>query len=278
MAQLFFSRYTISSSGQFKDKFDILLNGLKNEAQTNYRNSIYQFFDTEVFQFGGKDFIAGQLVKYNPDDTEEVVDDVTKKLRDQNLRNKVIGKARFIIDPSSSILMFFEVPNVIVKKAFMDKFCKLFKLNHEGFFTEFHIAPIKEQYSFIERVQNFKAIKKIAITLFPSNPNYAERWRSIDERLQRNYINKYKEIQENAKPEASILIDEETESKFLMSEDGYGESTASGINEEGIEETISTKNSEKIVSKSVPNDLDKALDVLMIVVETLQEIINRTKK
>lgn len=277
MAQLFFSRYTITSGGQIKDKFDFLLNGLKNEAQTNYRSFIYRFFDTEEFQLDGKEYIAGQLVKYNPEDIEEVVDDLTKKLRDENLRNKVIGKARFIIDPSSSILMFFEVPNVIVKNNFIDKFCKLFELNHGGFFTEFHIAPIKEQYSFIERVQKFKAIKKIVITLFPSNPNYAERWRNIDERLRRNNINKYKEIQENTKPEANILIDEETESKFLMSEDGYGESTASGINEEGIEKTISTKNSEKIVSKAVPNDIDKAVDVLKIVVETLQQIIIRTK-
>jgi hypothetical protein len=277
MAKLFFSRYTITSGGQYTDKFDFLLNGLKNEASTTYRNYVYRFFDTEVFEFEGKDFIAGHLVKYNPEDMEEVVDETTRKLRDENLRNKVEGKARFIIDPSSSILMFFEVSNVISKNTFIDKFCKLFEGNHGNYFTQFYISPIKEQYSFIEKVRSFKAVKKIVITLFPSNPNFADRWKSIDERLRRNNISKYKEIQENTKPESQIIVDEETESKFLMSEDGYGKSDATGITENGEEKTISTKDSEKIVTKPVPNDLQKAVDVLRIVAETLQEIVNRTK-
>ena len=277
MAKLLFSRYTITSGGQYKEKFDFLLNGLKNEASATYRNYVYRFFDTEVFKYEGKDYIAGHLVKYNPEDIEEVVDESTRKLRDENLRNKVEGKARFIIDPSSSILMFFEVSNVITKNTFIDKFCKLFQQNHGNYFTQFYISPIKEQYSFIEKVRSFKAIKKIMITLFPSNPNFADRWKSIDERLRRNNINKYKEIQENTKPESQIIVDEETESKFLMSEDGYGKSDATGINEKGEEKTISTKDSEKIVKKPIPNDLEKAVDVLRIVSETLQDIVNRTK-
>lgn len=277
MAKLLFSRYTITSGGQYKEKFDFLLNGLKNEASATYRNYVYRFFDTEVFKYEGKDYIAGHLVKYNPEDIEEVVDESTRKLRDENLRNKVEGKARFIIDPSSSILMFFEVSNVITKNTFIDKFCKLFQQNHGNYFTQLYISPIKEQYSFIEKVRSFKAIKKIMITLFPSNPNFADRWKSIDERLRRNNINKYKEIQENTKPESQIIVDEETESKFLMSEDGYGKSDATGINEKGEEKTISTKDSEKIVTKQIPNDLEKAVDVLRIVSETLQDIVNRTK-
>lgn len=208
---------------------------------------------------------------------EEVVDETTRKLRDENLRNKVEGKARFIIDSSSSILMFFEVSNVITKSTFIDKFCKLFEQNHGNYFTQFYISPIKEQYSFIEKVRSFKAIKKIVITLFPSNPNFADRWRSIDERLRKNNINKYKEIQENNETESRIIVDEETENKFLMSEDGYGKSDATGINENGEEKTISTKDSEKIVTKLVPNDQQQVVDILRIVAETLQEIVNRTK-
>lgn len=277
MAKLFFTRYTITSGQKIADKFDFLLNGLRNEALVNYRNFVYRFFDTEVFEFEGKDFISGHLVKYNPEDMEEVVDENTSKLRDENLRNKVEGKARFIIDPSSSILMFFEISNIISKRTFIDKFCKLFEENHGNFFTQFYISPIKEQYSFSEKVRSFRTLKKIVITLFPSNPNFADRWKNIDERLRKNNISKYKETQENPKPESSIIVDEETESKFLMSEDGYGESNATGINENGFEQTISTKDSEKIVAKAVPNDLEKALDILKIVAETLQEIIKRTK-
>jgi len=278
MSKIIFSRYTITSGGQIDNKFDFLLDGLRNEAKVSFRGYDYSFFDTEVFEYEEKKYIASQLVKYNPDEIEEVVDENTKKIRDENLRNKVVGKAKFIIDPSTSILMFMDIPNVITKNSFIDKFCQLFEKNHDNFFTEFHISPIKEQYSFIETLRKFKYVKKIGITLYPSNPNFSDRWQSIDERLRRNNIEKYRETQENSKPEGDINVDKETENKFLMSEDGYGESNASGINEAGKEKTISTKHSEKIVSKSVPRDLDRAIDILGNVTDTLKEIINRTKQ
>lgn len=278
MSKLFFSRYSIATGDQINDKFDFLLDGLKNEAKVNSRGYVYGFFDTEVFKNNEQEYIAGHLVKYSPDEMSEVVDEITKEIRDETLKNKVIGKARFIIDPSASILMFFEVTNIITSKSFIEKFCKLFIENHEGFFTEFNISPIKEQYSFNEKIKQFRSIKKITITLFPSNPRFADRWQSIDERLRNNHISKYKEIQENFKFDSNIVVDEETENKFLMSEDGYGESSAKGINEDGFERTISTKDSDRVISKEVPNNTDKALDILFVVSDTLDEIIKRTTK
>ena len=269
MSKLFFSRYSIASGAQINDKFDFLLNGLKNEAKVNSRGYSSAFFDTEVLKHNAQEYIVGQLVKYSPDETSEVVDEDTKEIRDETVKNKVIGKARFILDPSSSILMFFEVVNIITCKSFIEKFSKLFIENHDGFFTEFNISPIKEQYSFNEKIKQFRSIKKITITLFPSNPNFADRWKPIDERLRNNHISKYKEIQENFKSDSNIVVDEETEIKFLMSEDGYGESSAKGINEDGIEKTISTKDSDRVISKEVPNSIDKALDILLVVTDTL---------
>jgi hypothetical protein len=172
--------------------------------------------------------------------------------------------------------MHFEVPNLISIHTFRRKFSILFEQNHDNFFTEFSISPIKEQYSFIEKIKTFKSVKRIAITLFPSNPNYADRWKSIDERLRRNEIDKLREIQETKKPNASIKVDEETESKFMMSEDGYGECDAFGITENGEEKRISTKDRQKNVNTNLPNDMDKALDILQNVTETLKDIIKRT--
>lgn len=278
MALFFFSRYHIATGKDMQDKVDFLLTGVRNDATTDYRGFLYKFFDSEVITWDGKEFITGHLVKYNPDDVEKVVNEETMKIIDEDVKNKVVGMARYIIDTSSSVIMYCEIPGVISKETFIKRFVELFETNHDNFFTEFSISPIKEQYSFIERIKMFKAVKKITITLFPSNPNYADRWRNIDERLRSNHITKYREVQENNKIGENIIIDEETESKFLMSEDGYGVSNAAGIDENGQENAISTEDTNKHVALPVNVDLNNVVDVLQTVADTLQDIVKRTQK
>jgi hypothetical protein len=276
MAKLYFSRYHIATGKDLTDKLDFILTGLRNDASDSDRGFLYKFFNSEIVEFEGIEYVTGELVKYNPDENEDVVDDETMTIKSANIHNRVVARARYIIDPTSSVLMHFEVPNLISIHTFRRKFSILFEQNHDNFFTEFSISPIKEQYSFIEKIKTFKSVKRIAITLFPSNPNYADRWKSIDERLRRNEIDKLREIQETKKPNASIKVDEETESKFMMSEDGYGECDAFGITENGEEKRISTKDRQKNVNTNLPNDMDKALDILQNVTETLKDIIKRT--
>ncbi len=276
MPKLFFTRYTLMSARAASTKLEILLDGLRNEAFTEQRGFVYRFIDTEVFEFDGSDYIAGELVKYDPDDQEQVVNERTRKIDSEYVPNKVMGRARFIIDPRWSLLMFCEVPRAISPQTFIGISSKLFEQNHENFFTSFNISPIKERYSFIERVRKYKSIKKVSITLFPSNPNFDERWRAIDERLQKNHIDKYREIQESTANKGRILIDDETENKFLMSEDGYGSSRVSGIDENGGEKTISTSDSERDVFQDVSPDLEKPADLLEQIYQTLLNIIDRT--
>jgi len=278
MAKLYFARYTLVSAKSVLKKFDLLLDGLRDDASLNQRGFTYRFLDTEVFEFDGKEFIAGHLVKYDPDDQEEVVNETTRKLHFEFVPNKVVGKARFIIDPDWSLLMFCEVPRAISSYMFADIFSKLFEQNHDNIFTSFNISPIKERYSFIERVRRYRAIRRILITLFPSNPNFDERWQKIDERLRNNNIEKYKEIQENNSPNGRIIVDDETESKFLMAEDGYGQSRVSGTDENGNQKTISTNDNEKNVFESVPSETDSPATLLELVYTTLMEIIERTSK
>lgn len=277
MPNLFFSRYHITTSKDISDKIDFLLTGLRNDARIDVKEFVYKFFDSEIVSFEGADFITGNLVKYHPEDKEKVVDEITMQIRDAEVKNKVVGMMRYIIDPSSSIIMFAEVPNVISKEAFSKIFPPLFEQNHDFFNTQISLSPIKEQYSFIEEVRSFKAIKKIIIVLYPSNPNFADRWKSIDERLRNNNINKYREVQTNNIPGQNISVDTETENKFLMAEDGYGVSRASGIDATGEERTVSTKDEKKHINKPITVDLNKVTDVLLLVSETLQDIVQRTK-
>ncbi|MCP4551600.1 MAG: DUF4747 family protein [Bacteroidetes bacterium] len=279
MEKIFYSRYHISTGKDLTDKLDFILTGLRNDASVSDRGFLYKFFNSEIVEFNKTEYVTGELVKYNPDDDEEVVDDETMTIKTENIHNKVIGKVRYIIDPTSSIIMHFERPNIISTYSFRKKFALLFEQNHDNFFTEFSISPIKEQYSFIEKIKTYKAVKRISITLFPSNPNYSDRWKSIDERMRDIGIDKYREIQEANKPNANIKIDDETENKFLMSEDGYGECDAFGITENGDEKRISTRDRLKNIHSTIPDEIaNRALDILQNVSETLNEIIKRTSK
>jgi hypothetical protein len=259
-------------------KFDLLLDGLRDEATFEQRGFSFRFLDSEVFEFDGKEFIGGNLIKYDPDDQEEVINETTRKLHIEFVPNKVIGKSRFILDPKSSILMFTEVPRAISAGLFIVAFSKLFEMNHDHFFTTFHVSTIKERYSFMERVRQFKLIKLVSMTLFPSNPNFDERWESIDERLRQHEITRYREIQENKSSNGSVKIDEETSNKFLMSEDGYGSSRVSGIDGNGRYKTISTKDVDKSIFEEIPTDLNSFTQILEKGYDTLQEIIERTLK
>lgn len=277
MSSYYFSRFHLVTSKNISDKIDFLLTGLRNDATTESHGFLYKFFNSEPFEFDGKEYITGHLVKYNPEDVEKVVSEDSMKIIEEDIKNKVVGMARYIIDANSSIIMFNEIP-VISKETFASRFMELFEENHDNFFTEFVISPIKEQYSFVERIKEFKAVKKISIMLYPSNPHFADRWRGIDERLKSNNISRYREIQENNKSGENIKVDTETENKFLMAEDGYGNSSASGIDEKGEENTISTTDDSKHVSKSINFEITQVPEILKELYQTLKTVIARTQK
>lgn len=278
MSKLFYSRYHISSGNTFASKIDFIRAGIRNEASISDRGFLYKFLNSETFEFQSNLYFTGELVKYNPDDSEEVVDDSTMTIKNETILNKVVARSRYIIDPSSSILMHIDVPNHISLSTFRKKFSQLFEKNHDNFFAEFSLSPIKEQYSFVEKINSFKFIKRISITLFPSNPNFADDWKEIDERLRAAQIEKYTETQETKKPNSSIIIDKETHNKFLMSEDGYGTCSATGTTITGSETTISTDGDQKNVSISLPPEITYVIEILAFAKMRLEEIIQRTLK
>lgn len=275
MSNYFYSRIHLATALPYDNKTNFLFEGLSKGSIANSHGFNYQFFNSKKITLDGSDYITAQLVKYEPVNQEEVVKE--GEITETTLFNSVIAKARFFIDPNSSVIIYSEVRHHISKETFTKIFKELFEKNHDNFFTEISMTHIKEQYSFLERIEKFTAIKKVIINLVPSNPRFADRWKDIDIRLRSNHISNYKEIQENKKQGESISIDEQTKDKFLMSEDGYGNISASGIDENGKEKTISTKDVNKQVKTPVPaEDTKTELEILMILAETLQEIVKRT--
>lgn len=276
MANLFYSRYHVSSAKDYSNKIDFLMIGLSNKVLLEKKGSLFQVFHNEIFEYENVKYITGELVKYKPTDSEEVVDVITRSIKIESIQNKIVARIRYIIDPTTSLLMHFDNPKALTLPSFRTIFSELFIKNHDNFFTEFTLAPIREEYSFIEQIKTFKSVQKISITLYPSNPNFRQRWQAIDEKLRKNEIEKYKETWENKKTDSNMKVDEETENKFLMAEDGFGDCFANGITESGEKKTITTKSKQMNVRSYLPNEINKPIDILEKTSEQRKQIGTRT--
>lgn len=276
MPKFVFNRYHLISSNKIEDKKEFLLKGIDSRVATKFRDYAYRVIDvTEV-----EGFIVGSLIKYDPYSVNEVFNDQTGKLSEGGIKNKIVAKALFLINMDESLIIFETVPNWISKQTFTDRFKEIFKDNQDGgMFAEFHISPIKEEYSFIEQVKKMSVVSKLRMHLVPSNPRFRDQWKDVDERLRNNHISKYKEEQES-QDIGGLTVDEITESKLMMTEDGYGDSTAYGKDEEGQPVIIRTLNKDKDVQKNIP-EATYGMGfhaIIAFIMGTINKIKSRTNK
>lgn len=274
MARFIFNRFRVEASEKIENKLQFMLDGMTTESKTSYLKHAYKLVEVNV----KNNYISGLLIKYDPYSIDEVFDDANSKLSTDSIKNKIVAKSFFIVDYVNGLLIFEEVPNLISKNTFISRFKELFIQNHKEKRTVLiNISGIVEQYSFLERVKDLKKIEKITLNLVPSNPHFADRWEIVDDRFRKLNIGKYKEIQETKNIDG-ILIDEETESKILMSEDGYGDTSVLGKDEYNILTKISTKNKERTVTLEVPKNIFEQglVSIINFMEKTITKIKDRT--
>ena len=269
----YFARISHLNQVKVKSKSDYLLKGIASKAVIERRGFHYKFIQIGKTTFEGSSFLYGYLVKYDPAVDEETIDEKTSSFQIATIDNKVNAKCHFIIHPDSSVIMFHEDVQNLRKTSFYEIFSELFETNYDNMFVQFRIDPLLDKYAFLEEVKKFISVKKVTIDLVPSNPHYADRWQRIDERLKKANVSNYKEVLENKRDGEGIIIDDEVENGFLMSEDGYGESKVEGITDKG-ERVITTKKNNKQIKVKASNTGD-LVTVLTQLRATLQEIINR---
>lgn len=271
MAKFIFNRIHLDSSEKIENKVQFLMDGLISKSATSHNKHAYKLIDVEL----KNNYISGYLIKYDPYSEDEVFDEESETLSTDGILNKVVAKSFFIIDHKESLLIYEIVPNQITKPTFTNRFRELFIDNHKEKRTAFFdISEIVEQYTFLEKVKSLKEIDRISLILVPSNPRFADRWKDVDERLRENNIGRYQEVQQT-KNRGGIIVDEETEDKILMSEDGYGTATVKGIDQNGVPTILTTKNKERVVTADVPrNIVDQGI---VSVVNYLSKIIQKIK-
>lgn len=276
MSNFYFSRLTISSDVKLDDldKANLLLLGISDETSITYRKDDFKFIAPEVVKSGSKLFVTGYLVKYKETYNDRQIKGKTA-VEDVEIKDKVLAEVRFIIDPESSIIIHQEDRGHIPKESFGQRFSDLFKKNID---VNVLVSSITEKYDFSTRIKEIKEIKRVSITLVPSNPNNSDLWKDIDERLSKDNISQYKETQVNNKKGEGIIIDDQTEAKFLMSQDGYGQSDVSGKDATGKTIRITTNDASAHTFKDIDVDIKDVNYQIQELRPTLENLINRTKE
>lgn len=272
MSKMFFNRLHLNlPDNGIKRPF--IIDGIRSVAAAGYNDYSYKIIDVETHD----NYILGYLVKYDPYGRGEILDETTGTARPGGTINNIVAKSMFLINTDEMIIAYEEIQNTISKTMFVRMFNELFRINHEQHDYEFSISSIREQYSFIQQVRTMREIKRVSISLVPSNPNNADLWRDTDERLQNNNITKYREVQESNSSEG-LVIDEETIAKMAMSEDGYGIAEAEGQDENGNPLTITTKARNQEITQNLPENIERSgmSNIINYLSRTFERIRDRT--
>ncbi|WP_410005649.1 DUF4747 family protein [Aequorivita nionensis] len=238
----------------YKSKYDLfeLLN-YGNKFRDKNSNTQYGIFSIETIE--DKDLgvvFSGELVKYQDIKEEPVVkDDI---LTIEYIRDYIQGRARFFLIEKNHLIAYNPYGNIISPKRFCEAFSGVIIGADDTFNVDSLIYPINQEYEFMNFLQKMRSLNKLTLKLTPSNPNSRDLWKDIDERLNNMHVKVYTEEMQ-AMDNESIVVDEITESKIKMAQDGYGKAKGEGKDEDGNEVTISTEESESIMKKKIENNL-----------------------
>lgn len=258
----------------YQDKREFLLRGLRTDKFVQHRNHVWGFFDIKELQSNQGFFIHGYLVKYKPEGEQEVAIPEKHSLGEVRVPNTVVAKSRFFLHVESGLIAYHPVGGQIEIDTFTERFVEIFHEALDKFFVNAEIQAIEERFQVLELMKKFRSISKVEIYLHPSNPNLAELWKNVDQRLKKIGVTNYKETYESDKRDVSLTVtdDEEIRSKIAMAEDGYGKGAVTG-ELEGETRTITT--SDNPITAEASGDDEQPAKVLEELSKSLQNIFDR---
>ena len=227
--------------GSYTNKEIFLLNSLSSHYY--YPNNKYEwgFINVERIEFETRILFCGKLVKFIDDVEEEVVNKDHKEKNSVNVQNKIIAEANFILDCKTGIMAYNEVSGKIGYKQFIENFAAIIERALPDNLVQAEIKFILDQTDFFMSLYSLDRVKKVKISLHPSNPNSRHLWKDTDERMQHMKAQKYKQTFESNE---GLQIEEDIKLKgdLIMSIDGYGSSEVEGVKDNKVI-SISTKES-----------------------------------
>lgn len=250
------------------------------------RGNCWSFFDAELHENNGVEFIYAKLSKYNPEGEVVIADiDTNKEVKrpEPNLR---IASSPFVYIPSVSGIAFARVPNSIEENQFIRSFKDIIQLKYDSFFVECDIKFITDLRTFSEKLLSLDGIYSISANLRPPNPLFGPLWESLKEYIKERRSEKMiirEESNENKplntelpthiqkmveqtedhpyEPDEKLPIGDEA---ILMSADGYGSGIIKGKkqHERIVIKTSETKKNFEYTKEPNPIELfEKAYEI-----------------
>lgn len=258
------SKYDLYNLLTFGNKFRI--------PQSNNRYGIFSVDAIDDAELGV--VFTGELVKYQDLKEEEVVKD--DELTIEYIKDAIQGRCRFFLTEKTHLISYNPYGKIVSPKAFREAFSGVIIGADDSFNVDSEIYPVNEEYEFMDFIKTMTRLEKLVISLTPSNPNNRDIWENTDDRLNAMNVKKYKE-EMTARKNQSIEVDELTESKIVMSEDGYGKATGHGIDEDGNNVTVSTDSKESVMKKTINKDLSPR-EQHFFIRDVFDKIIKRFQK
>lgn len=199
-----------------------------------------------------------------------------KSRSNEYIPDVITGKSRFYLLEKSHIIAYNPYGRIISPKAFCQTFVGVLMLSDDSLKIEAEIHPVNDEYEFINFINKMTTISNISLNLVPSNPNPRDIWKEMDDRLNDINAKSYSEKIE-AKPNKSLIIDELTQSKIAMAQDGYGKVVAKGTDENGDSVEISTERKESVIKKEIFKNLAES-DQLKALKRVFVKILERFKR
>ncbi len=217
-------------TGDPKEKRNLILGSLQHGNIAYYQDFGWGFFDVSEMSYQGEDFAAGYLVRFKPVCEEEVVDDQSHRVTLEALSNRVSGKSSFFLHYRTGILAFHPASGKVSAAQFRQRFAQIFEEANERFMVQAELQLIQEEYGILEAIKQFDCIRRITISLHPSNPSNRHIWERTDERLKAMRAEKYREEYATNSAEGMLVPDEgEVYGDILMAHDGYGKAEIEGV-------------------------------------------------
>lgn len=273
LANYYFGRFNIL--GQYGNKKDYVLVGLQRGYEFYSRENGWGFFDVNVVEYTGIEFVQGFLVKFKPLVDEEIVLPESQELSSEAVSNRVIAKARFILHIPTGIIMYRAASRQISRQQFLLYFPQVFIENHERFFVDAEVQTIDEEMEIFEAMRRFDRILAFSVYLHPSNPDLSDMWKDVDEWIKDINADKYHEYME-AKPSSDglhIIDNGEIRGKIAMARDGYGNASVTGT-VDGKVQVVST-NDNPVTAQAPSGDDTTAETILSYLIDTFRKIRER---
>jgi hypothetical protein len=259
-------------------KRDLIGQALSADSVVEHHSYLWKFL--EVAQFRDDDgggYFTGFLAKFRSEDVERVEG---AHVGVAPVEDKIAAKARFILHVRSGIIAYHPVRQGISMTSFERRFAELFQRGLGNLFIDVGVVRLIDETTIWAAIEKFTRIDRFDVTIHPTNPDYREVYRDIDEHLKALRAAKMtqtivaRDAGEKAGAGLDVAGDRDSRAKITMAADGYGEASVTGVMD-GRKRTVSTRQTP--VAVQGPSDVAPPGDALDAVAPTIARLEKHEK-